>query len=222
MPKEMTMAADRPLRAALYARVSTTDQTTENQILELRRYAAARGWTGTEYLDTISGTKERRLALDRLMADARRRRFDVLVVWRLDRLGRNLKHLIVTLDELAALGIAFTSLNEGIDTTTPAGTLQLHLLAAITQFERGRIVERVRAGLARARKDGKRLGRRPPRIADHDVERTAHLSIRDAAKVLNVPRSVLHRARLSRNPSKSAPTFAPVSGIESDALSLSR
>jgi DNA invertase Pin-like site-specific DNA recombinase len=216
------MTTDRPLHAALYARVSTTDQTTENQILELRRYIEARGWTGTEYLDTISGTKECRPALDRLMADARRRRFDVLVVWRLDRLGRSLKHLIVTLDELAALGIGFTSLNEGIDTATPAGKLQLHLLAAIAEFERGRIVERVRAGLARARKDGKRLGRRPRRIADHDLERTAHLSIRDAAKILDVPRSVLHRARLSRNPSESAPTFAQVSEAESDVLSLTR
>jgi hypothetical protein len=116
------------LRAALYARVSTTEQTTENQLIELHRYAEARGWTITEYLDEgISGTKERRPALDRLMSDARRRRFDVLVVWRLDRLGRNLKHLITTLDGLTALGIAFTSLNEGIDGTTPAGKLQMHI-----------------------------------------------------------------------------------------------
>lgn len=88
--------ADAILRAALYARVSITDQTTDNQILESRRYAEARSWTTTEYLDTICGTKERRPALDRLMADAKRRRFEVLVVWRLDRLGRNLKHLIVS------------------------------------------------------------------------------------------------------------------------------
>jgi hypothetical protein len=89
--KETTMATDRPLRAALYARVSTTDQTTENQVMELRRYAEARGWTVADYIDNgISGTKERRPALDRLMADARRRRFDVLIVWRLDRLGRDL------------------------------------------------------------------------------------------------------------------------------------
>src|SRR5687767_13681850 len=198
MPKETTMPANRPLRAAMYARVSTNDQTTDNQILELRRYIEARGWTGTEYLDTISGTTERRPALDRLMTDARRRRLDVLVVWRLDRLGRNLKHLIVTLDELAALGIAFTSLNEGIDTTTPAGTLQLHLLAAIAQFERARIVERVRAGIARARKEGKRLGRRPRRISDHDLERTVHLSQHKAAAVLGIPRSVLQRARAAQ------------------------
>src|SRR5688500_7445674 len=147
-------------RAAIYSRVSTIDQTCENQILELRRYAEARRWTVAEYIDNgISGTKERRPALDRLVADARRRRFDVLVVWRLERPGRELKHLILTLDEMPALGIAVSSLNEGIDTATPAGRLQLHLLAAIAEFERARIVERVRAGLARARTQGKRLGR---------------------------------------------------------------
>src|ERR1700751_6400854 len=97
-----------------------------------------------------------------LLADARRRRFDVLVVWRLDRLGRNLKHLITLLEELQALGIAFVSLNEGIDATTPAGKLQMHILGAIAEFERARIAERVRAGLVRARAQGKRLGR-PPR-----------------------------------------------------------
>jgi putative DNA-invertase from lambdoid prophage Rac len=217
------MTTGKPLRAALYARVSTTDQTTENQLLELRRYSEARGWTLSEYVDDgISGTKERRPALDRLMIDARRRRVDVLVVWRLDRLGRSLKHLILTLDELAALGIAFTSLNEGIDTTTPAGRLQLHLLAAIAEFERARIVERVRAGMARAQKEGTRIGRTPHRLEESALERTAHLSLREAAKVLEVPRSVLHRARLSRNPSESAPAFAPVLTEESDALSLSR
>jgi DNA invertase Pin-like site-specific DNA recombinase len=184
------MTTERPLRAALYARVSTTDQTTDNQILELRRYVEARGWTAAEYLDTISGTKERRLALDRLMVDARRRRFDVLVVWRLDRLGRNLKHLIVTLDELSALGIGFTSLNEGIDTTTPAGKLQLHLLAAIAEFERARIVERVRAGLERAKAQGKRLGR--PRLRPAPAG-TAGVSVRRAAAQWGVSKSTAAR-----------------------------
>src|SRR6188474_2334241 len=114
-------------RGAIYGRVSTHDQTAENQLLELRRYCEARGWTAAEYVDTgVSGAKDRRPALDRLLTDARRRRFDVLVVWRLDRLGRNLRHLIVLLEELQALGIAFVSLNEGIDATTPAGKLQMH------------------------------------------------------------------------------------------------
>src|SRR5262249_22475786 len=141
-----------PMRCAIYGRVSTLDQEPENQLAELRRYTAARGWTAAEYIDRgVSGAKDRRPALDRLVGDAKRRRFDVLVCWRLDRLGRNLKHLITFLEELQALGIAFVSLGEGIDATTPAGKLQMHILGAIAEFERGRVQERVRAGLARAR-----------------------------------------------------------------------
>jgi DNA invertase Pin-like site-specific DNA recombinase len=198
-----------PMRAAIYARVSTFDQEPENQLAEVRRYIAARGWTAVEHVDRgVSGSKDRRPALDQLLADARRRRFDVLVVWRLDRLGRNLKHLITTLEELTALGIAFVSLNEGIDATTPAGRLQLHLLAAIAEFERGRIVERVRAGLARARAQGRRLGRQPLDIADGRFEAAAHLSLRDAAQEIGVSRSVVHRWRLSRRPLHSSAVFA--------------
>src|SRR5438093_12540187 len=152
------------MKAAIYARVSTVDQEPENQLQELWRYVEARGWSAVEYVDRgVSGAKDRRPALDQLLADARRRRFDVVVCWRLDRLGRNLKHLITLLDELQALGVAFVSLAEGIDATTPAGRLQMQILGAIAEFEKGRIVERVRAGLARARTQGKRLGR--PRAA---------------------------------------------------------
>ena len=98
----------------------------------------------------MSGAKDRRPTLDNLIRDAKRRRFDVVVCWRLDRLGRNLKRLITLLEEFHALGVAFVSLAEGIDATTPAGKLQMHILGAIAEFERGRIQERVRAGLARA------------------------------------------------------------------------
>jgi DNA invertase Pin-like site-specific DNA recombinase len=189
------------MRAAVYARVSTIDQRADNQLLELRRYAAARQWTPTEYVDVgISGSKDRRPELDRLLADAKRRRFDVVIVWRLDRLGRNLKHLVVLLDELQALSVAFVSLGEGIDCTTPAGRLQLHVLAALAEFERGRIQERVKAGLARVRASGERLGRPRARLAAADVERSLSMSVRQAASALGVPRSVLHRARLSRKP----------------------
>ena len=155
------------MRAAIYARVSTLDQQPENQLAELRRYVAARGWdAAVEYVDHgVSGTKTARPALDRLVKDARRRKFDVLVCWKLDRLGRNLKHLITLLEDLQALGVAFVSLGEGIDATTPAGKLQMHILGAIAEFERGRIVERVRAGLARAKAQGKRLGRQ--RLRDY-------------------------------------------------------
>ena len=147
-------------RAAIYARVSTSDQTCENQLLELRRYCEARGWQAVEYVDTgVSGAKDRRPALDELLKDAKRRRFDVLVCWRLDRLGRNLRHLVTMLEDLNHVGVAFVSLGEGIDCTTPAGKLQLHILAALAEFERERIRERVMAGLQRARAQGKRLGR---------------------------------------------------------------
>ena len=188
-------------RAAVYARVSTLDQEPENQLAELRRYVGARSWTAVEYVDKgVSGSKDRRPALDELVRDAKRRRFDVLICWRLDRLGRNLRHLITLLDELQALGVAFVSLHEGIDATTPAGKPQMHILAAIAEFERARIAERVRAGLARARANGRRLGQKPLAIPTRDLVRTAHLSVPRAAAELGIPRSVLHRARLSREP----------------------
>ena len=182
--------------AAIYARVSTTDQEPENQLQELRRYVAARGWTAVEYVDKgVSGTKDRRPALDQLVIDGKRRRFGVLVVWRLDRLGRNLKHLITFLEELQVLGIAFVSLAEGIDATTPAGKLQLHILGAIAEFERARIAERVRAGLQRARAQGKRLGRPRIVISGERAKAIGSLSVREAAKTLGVSRSTLKRWR---------------------------
>ena len=148
------------------------------------------------------------------MKDAKRRKFDVLVTWKLDRLGRNLKHLIILLDDLQALNIAFVSLNEGIDATTPAGRLQMHVLGAIAEFERGRIVERVRARIARAKAQGKRLGRQPYAIADDRFEAVANQSLRDAAVALGVSRSVVHRWRLSRKPLESGPeTVTNCSGI---------
>lgn len=201
------------MRAAIYARVSTLDQQPENQLAELRRYVVARGWEpAVEYVDHgVSGTTTARPALDRLVKDARRRKFDVLVCWKLDRLGRNLKHLITLLEDLQALGVAFISLGEGIDATTPAGKLQMHILGAIAEFERGRIVERVRAGLARAKAQGKRLGRQPYAIADAQFEAVAASSLRDAAKALGVSRSVVHRWRLSRKPLETGLEMAAIS-----------
>jgi DNA invertase Pin-like site-specific DNA recombinase len=184
------------MRAAIYARVSTFDQEPENQLVELRRYAAARGWDAREFVDHgVSGAKERRPALDAMVADAKRRRFDVVVVWRLDRLGRNLKHLITLIDEMQALGIAFVSLGEGIDATTPAGKLQLHILAAIAEFERARIQERVRAGLARARSQGKRLGRPAEGVPLVKLTSVAGLKHADAALQLGVSASTIRRWR---------------------------
>jgi DNA invertase Pin-like site-specific DNA recombinase len=182
------------MKAAIYARVSTFDQEPENQLQEVRRYVQARGWTAVEYVDRgVSGAKDRRPALDQMIAEAKRRKFDVLVCWRLDRLGRNLKHLIALLDELQALGVAFVSLAEGIDATTPAGKLQMHILGAIAEFERARIQERVRAGLARARAQGVRLGRPRRRIDPERLAAVAGLPEREAARKLGIPRSTLQR-----------------------------
>ena len=178
------------MRAAIYARVSTLDQHVENQLTELHSYVERRGWTAAEFLDRgVSGAKDRRPALDELIGAAKRRKFDVLVVWRLDRLGRNLRHLILLLDELQALGIAFVTLGEGIDTSTPAGRLQLHVLSAIAEFERERVRERVLAGLARARAQGRRLGR--PRL--HPPPAGCTLTVRQAAALWGVSKSTAAR-----------------------------
>ena len=158
----------------------------------MRRYLAARGWQGVEYVDHgVSGAKERRPALDQVIRDARRRKFDVLVCWRLDRLGRNLRHLVTLLDELQALGVSFVSLNEGIDATTPAGRLQLHVLAALAEFERARISERVKAGLDRARRNGTRLGR--PRLTRLPAQVSTSLTVRQAADAWGVSKSTAAR-----------------------------
>ena len=181
-------------RAAIYARVSTFEQETENQLQELRRYVEARGWQSTEYVDKgVSGSKDSRPALDTLVRDAKRRRFDTLVVWRLDRLGRNLRHLILLLDEMSAIGVAFVSLAEGIDATTPAGRLQLHILGAIAEFEKARIAERVKAGLARARAQGRRLGRPRRMVPRALLDPVRGLSVRQAAAKLGVSAATAHR-----------------------------
>ena len=194
------MAATRTRRAAIYARVSTFDQTTENQIIELRRYAETRGWTASEYVDEgVSGSTDHRPALDKLLRDARRRRFDVLVCWRLDRLGRNLKHLILFLEELQALAVDFVSLAEGIDATTPAGRLQMHILGAIAEFERARIAERVRLGLARVRANGQTLGRPRVELTEGQLAAVKGLDVRQATQKLGISRSTFYR-RLSQKP----------------------
>jgi DNA invertase Pin-like site-specific DNA recombinase len=166
----------------------------------------ARGWQAAqEFVDRgVSGSKDSRPALDALVKDARRQKFDVLVVWRLDRLGRNVRHLILLLDELTAIGVGFVSLAEAIDTSTPAGRLQLHILGAIAEFERARIQERVLAGLARARAEGKKLGRPQLRgLSTEERESVRGLSARVAAKHLGIPRSTFQR-RVAQNPLENA------------------
>jgi DNA invertase Pin-like site-specific DNA recombinase len=185
--------------AALYARVSTLDQNCEVQLEELRRFAGKRFARYCEYTDAgVSGTQRHRPQLDALMRDARKRLFDVVLVWKFDRFARSLKHLIESLDEFNALGIDFISLTEGVDTTTPAGQLLFHIVGAVAQFERDLIAERVRAGMAHARAMGKRIGR--PR-AIVDVEAVSKLrgggqSLREIAVSLNIPVSRVRRALL--------------------------
>jgi DNA invertase Pin-like site-specific DNA recombinase len=164
------------MRAALYARVSTNGhgQDPEMQLRELRDYVTRRGWDlAGEYVDLgISGSKEKRPELDRLLADAHRRRFDAVVVWKFDRFARSVSHLLRALETFQSLGIEFVSLTEGVDTSTPMGKMVFTVLGAVAELERSLIVERVRAGLRNARAKGKRLGR-PRRIVD--VSRVAML-----------------------------------------------
>lgn len=151
-------------RVALYARVSTTDQSSESQLLDLRRYVRERGWKiFKEYVDEgISGTKDSRPALDDLMNDAKKRRFDVVLVWRFDRFARSTQHLMGALDDFQNLGIDFISYQENIDTSSSLGKAIFTIISAVAQLERDIISERVKAGLRRARENGKTLGR--PRV----------------------------------------------------------
>jgi DNA invertase Pin-like site-specific DNA recombinase len=184
------------MKLAVYARVSTVDQTAENQLIELRRYVAARGWSAVEYVDHgVSGAKDRRPALDQLVVDVRRHRVQAVVCWRLDRLGRNLRHLVMLLDDWHSRGIAFVTLGEVIDTSTSAGRLVAGVLGSIAEFERARIQERVRAGLARVRAQGRRLGRKPCAIPDEQFVAVANLSTRQAGQRLGVSHTVVARWR---------------------------
>jgi DNA invertase Pin-like site-specific DNA recombinase len=154
-------------RLAIYARVSTSNhgQDVNLQLRELRQFAEARGWeVAGEYVDAgVSGTKDSRPELNRLMADAHKRRFEVVCVWRFDRFARSVSHLLRALETFKSLGIDFVSFSEQMDTSTPAGKMVFTVLGAVAELERSLIVERVRAGLRNARAKGKRLGR--PRVA---------------------------------------------------------
>jgi DNA invertase Pin-like site-specific DNA recombinase len=156
------------MRVALYARVSTCNgQSPEMQVAELREYASRRGWeVFSEYVDLgISGSKESRPELNRLMADAHKRNFDVVLCWKVDRFGRSLKHLVNALADLDSYGVAFVSLRDKLDLSTPSGRLMFQIIGAMAEFERSLIQERVRAGLRNAKLKGKTLGR-PRRIVD--------------------------------------------------------
>jgi len=183
----------------MYARVSTKDkgQDADLQLRELREYAKQRGWMiAGEYVDQgVSGSKDSRPELNRLMLDAKQRKIDVVLVWKLDRFGRSLKHLVNALAELEALGVAFVSLRDAFDLTTPAGRLMFGVVAAMAEFERDLIKERVKAGIANAKAKGRRVGRKPVAldrarlVALHSEGRT----IREIAATLGCSRSLVHK-----------------------------
>jgi DNA invertase Pin-like site-specific DNA recombinase len=177
LPRQsVAMENEKQLRIALYARVSTRDkgQDPELQLSELREYAKARGWHVTgEFVDQgVSGAKDSRPQLDAMMRLAKSRKIDVVAVWKLDRFGRSLRHLVDALAEMEAVGVAFVSLRDNLDMSTPAGRLMFHVIGAMAEFERSLIQERVKAGLAHARSKGTTLGRpKVKRERDKDAKR---------------------------------------------------
>jgi len=207
-------------RAAMYARVSTlgNGQSPEMQLRELREYCERRGWQiAGEYTDVgISGAKDRRPQLDRMMSDAHRRRFDVVVVWKFDRFARSVSHLLRALDTFRVLGIEFVSLSESLDTATPAGRMVFTVLGAVAELERSLIAERVRAGLRNARAKGRKLGR--PRVIV-DARRVASLRNSGASWATvcqktglskGTAQRAIHRLPKNHLPSASATVFGGI------------
>jgi DNA invertase Pin-like site-specific DNA recombinase len=183
-------------RAVLYLRVSTFDQHPETQLYDLRGMAAQRGVEIVgEYTDTISGSKQKRPGLDRLMADARRGKFDVVVVWAFDRIARSVRHFLEVLDELTHLNIEFISFRENVDTGGPLGRAMIVIIGAIAELERNLIIERVRAGMRRAKLEGRRLGRPPLEIDREAVlrDRARGHSLTEMAKTHRISRASVVR-----------------------------
>jgi DNA invertase Pin-like site-specific DNA recombinase len=200
------------MRAAIYARVSTTNhgQDATLQTHDQHQFAEARGWeVFDDYVDQgVSGSKDSRPELNRLMADARRRKFDIVLVWKLDRFGRSLRHLVNALAEFESLGIAFVSLSDNLDLGTPSGRLMFNIIGAMAEFERELIRERVRAGMKNAKAKGARIGR--PRVTVDAAEiallRDSGLSLRRIAVHLGVSLGTVAACskKLPRRPSVGA------------------
>jgi DNA invertase Pin-like site-specific DNA recombinase len=191
-------------RVALYARVSTSNgqQDPEMQLRELREYAEHRELTITgEYVDHMTGSKDSRPALNRLMADASRRKFDAVLVWKLDRFGRSLRHLVNAIAELEAIGVAFISFRDNLDLSTPSGRLMFQIIGAMAEFERALIQERVKAGLRNAKAKGKKLGRPRAAVDPSRVEalRASGASWRAIAKQTGLGVGTVHRIAQRRS-----------------------
>jgi DNA invertase Pin-like site-specific DNA recombinase len=210
-------------RAALYLRVSTVDQNPQTQALDLRQFAVQRGLEIVEtYTDHgVSGTKARRPALDKMMEDARRHKFDVLVVWPCDRLARSTKHLLQVLDELNGFGIQFLSQREAIDTEGPLGRAIIVIVSAIAELEKSLIVERVRAGMRRAKLEGRQIGRARLDINREQVvaDRRRGMSLTNVAKRHNISRATVCRLMKESNGNSAAAVVAagtdPVAQLQS-------
>lgn len=188
------------MKTVLYARVSTLNngQDVGMQVREFEEFCQSRKWTAIDrYIDTgISGSKDSRPELNRLMADAKRRRFGAVVVYRFDRFARSTRHLVNALAEFNALGIQFISMHEGIDTSTPNGRLVFGIFASIAEFERDLIRERVRSGIANRKAKGLRVGRKPVKI---DVDQLRQLkaqgqTIREIAQTLGISHGLVHKS----------------------------
>lgn len=185
------------MKTAIYARVSTDEQTTDNQVLKLEQVAGRNGWeVEAIYADTISGAKSKRPQLDKLMQAVMRKEIDMVMVWSVDRLGRSLQHLTSLLSDIESKGINLYLHQQNIDTSSPSGKMLFQLLGVFAEFERSMIRERVLAGLDRARSQGKRLGRPPiPPITVDKIKRLREegLSLRKIAKQVGISTSKVHQ-----------------------------
>jgi DNA invertase Pin-like site-specific DNA recombinase len=190
-------------RAALYLRVSTLDQHPETQLHDLRQMATQRGYQiVNKFTDRISGTKARRPGLDQLMAGARRGQFDLVLVWASDRIARSVKHFLDVLDEFNRLNIEFISFREQIDTGGPLGRALVVIIGAIAELERNLIIERVRAGMRRARLEGRHIGRKPLEVDRQSVlrDRAHGQSLREIARTYRVSTATVQRVLRSQPP----------------------
>lgn len=183
-------------RAALYMRVSTIDQHPETQLHDLRGLAAQRGFEiVSEYTDRISGVKAKRPGLDQLLADAHRGKFDIVICWAFDRIARSVRHFLEVLDELNHMQIEFISFRENVDTGGPLGRAMIVIIGAIAELERNLIIERVRAGMRRAKLEGRRIGRAPLDVDRHAIlrDRARGVSLTELAKIYRISRASVCR-----------------------------